>query len=231
MNIVLFGAPGSGKGSQASRINAKYGLVHISTGDVFRDNMAKNTPLGKIARTYIDKGNLVPDELTIEIVKDRLAQSDCKNGFILDGFPRNLAQAKALEKIVKIDLVIFIDVSMSEIEIRAVNRRICPKCGKIFSMIEKYTTVCDECGETLIQREDDKIDIVRTRIKNYLTQSEPVVDYYKRKKLLHTILSGKSADETFVSVDNLLSKYMKKKDRKWKSYRQQKSSWWERRER
>lgn len=209
MNIVLFGAPGSGKGSQATRISAKYGLVHISTGDVFRYNISNKTPLGKIAKTYIDKGNLVPDELTNELVKDRLAQPDCANGFILDGYPRNLAQAQALEKMAKIDLVIFIDVSMSEIEIRAINRRICPTCGKIYSMLEKYTTTCEECGSKLIQREDDKIDVVRTRISNYLSQSEPLVGYYKNKKILYTILSGNSADETFVSVDKLLSKFKK----------------------
>ncbi len=210
MNIVLFGAPGSGKGSQATRISAKYGLVHISTGDVFRYNISNNTPLGVIAKSYIDKGNLVPDELTNELVKDRLAQPDCANGFILDGYPRNIAQAEALAKMAKIDMVIFIDVSMSEIEIRAVNRRICPNCGKIHSMLEKYTTKCDECGAKLIRRDDDKISVVRKRIQNYLTQSEPLVDYYKKKKILYTVLSGNSADETFVSVDKLLSKFNKK---------------------
>lgn len=206
MNIILFGAPGSGKGSQATKISEKYGLPHISTGDIFRDNISNNTELGIVAKSYIEKGKLVPDDLTIELVKDRLAQEDCQNGFILDGFPRNLLQANALESIVKIDLVIFIDVPIQEIEERAINRRVCPKCKKIFSVRENSRTNC-ECGEQLIQRDDDKIEIVKARLENYFIQSEPVIEFYKNKQLLFTVKSGKSADETFVSVDNLLSKF------------------------
>ncbi len=210
MNIVLFGAPGSGKGSQATRINKKYNLPHISTGDLFRENINNNTPLGVIAKEFINRGELVPDEPVFEILKNRLALPDCKNGYVLDGFPRNLAQAIELEKISKIDAVIFIDVSMSEIEIRAINRKICPTCGKIYSMVERYTQVCDDCGSDLIQREDDKIDVVRNRIKTYLSQSEPLIKYYRDRKILKTVLSGNSADETFVEVDKILSNLSKK---------------------
>ena len=209
MKIVLFGAPGSGKGSQATRIIKKYNLPHISTGDLFRENIANNTKLGAVAKSYINKGELVPNELVFDMLKDRLSKADCEKGYILDGFPRNLEQAIELEKFAKIDAVIYIDVSMSEIEIRAVNRRICPSCGKIYSMLEKYTEKCD-CGSDLIQRDDDKIEIVRKRVQNYLTQSEPLVDYYKNKKLLKTVLSAENADETFVSVDKILSKIAKK---------------------
>lgn len=214
MKIVLFGAPGSGKGSQATRINKKYNIPHISSGDLFRENIANKTELGIIAKGYIDKGQLVPDSFVCELIKDRISRSDCQNGFILDGFPRTIDQAVELEKFTKIDAVIFIDVSMSEIEIRAINRRICPACGKIFSMLEGYTTKCDTCGADLIQREDDKVDVVRNRIKAYITQSEPLVEYYKNKKILKTVLSEKSADETFVEVDKILSKMKGKKLRK-----------------
>ena len=210
MKIVLFGAPGCGKGSQATRISKKYGIPQISTGDLFRENIAKNTSLGKIAKGYMNKGELVPDKLVFDIVKDRLSRQDCQNGYILDGFPRNIAQAEELEKFAKIDAVIFIDVSINEIEIRAVNRRICSNCGKIHSMMEKYTTVCDDCGEKLIQREDDKIEVVRKRLQSYFSQSEPLINYYKEKKLLKSVLSGKNADETFLAVDKILSKLNKK---------------------
>lgn len=210
MKIVLFGAPGCGKGSQATRISKKYGIPQISTGDLFRENIAKNTSLGKIAKEYMNKGELVPDKLVFDIVKDRLSRQDCQNGYILDGFPRNIAQAEELEKFAKIDAVIFIDVSINEIEIRAVNRRICSNCGKIHSMMEKYTTVCDDCGEKLIQREDDKIEVVRKRLQSYFSQSEPLINYYKEKKLLKSVLSGKNADETFLAVDKILSKLNKK---------------------
>ena len=214
MNIVLFGAPGCGKGSQAVRISAKYGLTHISTGDLFRYHISNKTPLGVIAKQHIDKGNLVPDELTLQLVEERLKEKDCENGFILDGFPRNIAQAVALEKFANIDLVVYIDVPLEEIEKRAVNRRLCPACGKIFSMLEKQTSVCDVCGVELIQRADDTSEVVRSRINNYKTQSEPVINYYKEKELLKTVRSGKSADETFVLVDELLTAQSGKKGTK-----------------
>ena len=211
MKIVLFGAPGCGKGTQAAKINQKYNIPHISTGDLFRENIAKNTKLGLIAKEYINQGQLVPDGFVCELIKDRISKEDCKNGFILDGFPRTLNQAKELEKITKIDAVIFIDVSMSEIEIRAVNRRLCPACGKIFSMLDGYREQCDVCGVNLIQREDDKISVIRKRIQTYLSQSEPLIKFYQKKKILNTILSEKSADETFVFVDEILSKLKRKK--------------------
>lgn len=214
MKIVLFGAPGCGKGSQARKISEKYNLPIISTGDLFRFHISNNTPIGIEAKKYINLGNLVPDEITIKIVEERLKQADCQNGFILDGFPRNIFQAKALDQITKIDLFLFIDVSISEIEIRAVNRRICPKCNKIFSMLDVYRSNCDNCNSTLIQRDDDKIEVVRNRIKNYQATCDDVIEFYKSKKVLQQILSAESADATFLGVDEVIKNYLKKKAKK-----------------
>ena len=211
LNIVLFGAPGCGKGSQARRISDKYNLPIIATGDLFRYHISSNTPIGIEAKKYINNGNLVPDEITLKIVEERLNEEDCKNGFILDGFPRNLSQAKALDKITKIDLFLFIDVSINEIEFRAINRRICPNCNKVFSMSECYRTTCDVCKTQLIQRDDDKIEVVRNRINNYLNTCDNVIEFYKNKKLLQTVLSADSAEKTFIEVDEIIQNYLKKK--------------------
>lgn len=210
MKIVLFGAPGSGKGSQAKLINKEFGWPQISTGDILRTHIANGTELGKIAKEYMNKGELVPDKLVIELLKNRISEADCKKGYILDGFPRTHEQAVQLDKIDKIDIVIFIDITMNEVEKRALNRRVCPACGKIFSISNRFIEKCD-CGAKLIQRDDDKIEVVRERIKKYLTQSEPLIDLYKKKKILARVLSGESPEATYNEVKKIILSLMKKK--------------------
>lgn len=204
MRVILFGAPGSGKGSQAKLISRDFGIPQISTGDILRQHIANQTKIGKIAEGLINDGKLVPDEIIIEIVKQRIAEDDCKNGFILDGFPRTVGQAAQLDSITKVDVVIFIDISINEVERRALTRRICPQCGKIFSIAEKYTEVCDECGSKLVQREDDKREVVRKRVDQYLAQSEPLIKFFKKRKILKTVLSKNSAEETYEEVKKIL---------------------------
>lgn len=211
MRIILFGAPGSGKGSQAKLIKEEFGIPQISTGDILRENISKQTQLGIIAKTYMDQGRLVPDELVVELVKQRLSQEDCKNGFILDGFPRTISQAEQLMKFAEIDVVVYIDVSMIEVERRALTRRLCPSCGKIFNIAEKFIEVCDDCSATLIQREDDKLEVVRKRIETYLEQSEPLIELYKKKNILTTVFSGDSPEETYIYVREILLPYVKNK--------------------
>lgn len=209
MKIVLFGAPGSGKGTQAKLINAEFGLPQISTGDLLRSHIARETELGKIAKGYINKGELVPDKLVIELVKNRIKEKDCKNGYILDGFPRTHEQAVQLDKIDKIDVVVYIDITINEVEKRALNRRVCPACGKIFSIAKKYIESC-ECGVKLVQRDDDKIEVVRERIKTYLAQSEPLIKYYKNKKILQRVLSGESPEATYNEVKKIILPFAKR---------------------
>ncbi len=211
MKIVLFGAPGCGKGSQAKLINKEFGWPQISTGDLLRSHISQGTELGKIAKGYIDKGQLVPDNLVIELVKNRIAQEDCKKGYILDGFPRTHEQAVQLDEIDKIDVVIHIDISINEVEKRALNRRICPSCGKIYNMAVRRVDKCDFCGSKLIQRDDDKLEVIRNRIQTYLDQSEPLLKYYKNKKILKDVLSGNSPEETYIKVKELISSLMKNK--------------------
>lgn len=204
MKVILFGAPGCGKGSQAKLITKDFGIPQISTGDILREHIANQTEIGKVAESLINNGQLVPDEMIVEIVKERISKSDCKNGFILDGFPRTIGQAEQLSSITKIDVVIFIDISINEVERRALTRRICPDCGKIFSIMEKYAEVCDECGAKLIQREDDKREVVRKRVDQYLAQCEPLLKFFKKRKVLKTVLSKNSPEETYVDVKQIL---------------------------
>ena len=210
MNIILFGAPGCGKGSQAKLIKQEFGIPQISTGDILRENISKGTKLGKIAALYINDGNLVPDELVIEIIKNRLSEKDCEKGYILDGFPRTIEQAEALSKFAKIDVVIHIDVNINEIERRALTRRVCTACNKIFSIAERYVDVCDDCGAPLYQRDDDKLEVVRNRIATYLNQSQPVLEFYKKKKLLKVVFSAASPEETYVELRKILKPFSKK---------------------
>lgn len=157
MNIILLGAPGAGKGTQATKISDRYGLPHISTGDIFRENIKNGTPIGLLAKSYTDKGQLVPDEVTCEIVKDRLAKEDCQNGYLLDGFPRTIVQAEALDKFAKIDAVININIDFSLLMARLCGRRVCRDCGESYhvSTLNGKTT-CDRCGGELYQRKDDQ---------------------------------------------------------------------------
>ncbi len=214
MNLILLGPPGSGKGTQAKLIVEKYGIPQISTGDMLREAVAKGTELGKEAKKYMDAGQLVPDEVVIGIVKERLQQPDCEKGFILDGFPRTIAQAEALDKILeemgkKIDAVINIQVPEEEVVKRIVNRRTCKNCGAVYHLIynpPKEDNKCDKCGGELYQRDDDKEETVRKRYKVYKEQTEPLVEYYAKKGILYNIDGTKSIEEVFAEIDSILQK-------------------------
>ena len=181
MNLIMLGAPGSGKGTMAKLIAKDFALPHISTGDIFRENIKNQTEIGKQAKAIIDRGELVPDEITIKIVENRLKEDDCKDGFILDGFPRNLTQAKALENFAKIDRVILLDVPNEEIERRMSGRRTCKDCGEIYNTETYDKTTCAKCGGELYQRDDDKLETVRNRLEVYERQTAPLINFYQDK--------------------------------------------------
>ena len=203
MKIVLLGPPGSGKGTQANLICNKYNIPHISTGDIFRTNIANGTSLGKKAKEYIDAGSLVPDELTIKIVEDRLKQDDCKNGFVLDGFPRVRTQAEALDKMTKIDKAIMIDLDDEEIINRLSKRRMCKECGNPTHLDRLINGRCEKCGGEVYTRADDEIQVIKQRlIKQKLPQN--VIDFYKDKNLFVKVDSKNSMEETFEKVNNIL---------------------------
>lgn len=199
MKIILLGAPGSGKGTQATKIAEKYGLTHISTGDIFRENIKNQTALGIKVKEIMDSGNLCPDGLTIELVKDYLTRCDNKNGYLLDGFPRNIVQAEALEGFDAPDKVIQLDVPFSKIESRILQRRVCSKCGASHNVaFIGNTDICPDCGGKLVIRKDDTKETVRERLSVYKEQTEPLVEYYKKKGKLFVI---KSSDKEDVNVD------------------------------
>ena len=205
MNIILLGAPGAGKGTQASKIKQKYNLLHISTGDIFRANIKGGTEIGKLAKSYIDAGVLVPDEVTCDIVKDRLTWDDVKQGYMLDGFPRNLFQAKELDKFAKIDLCLNIEVDESLLMDRICGRRVCA-CGESYhvSTLNGVTT-CAKCGGELYQRADDNPETVKTRLDTYNAQTAPLIDYYKSQGKLVSVRSGEgSPDDVFVEICKIL---------------------------
>lgn len=212
MRLVLLGPPGAGKGTQAAGIVEKYKIPHISTGDIFRKNIKEGTELGKKAKDYMDKGLLVPDELVVEIVKDRLTESDCSEGFLLDGFPRTVAQADSLNSElenmeIKLDKVINIDVSKEELIERAVGRRICKDCGATYHIKfnpTKAEGVCDACGGELYQRDDDNEETVTKRIEVYIDQTQPLIDYYKEKGILADIDGRQSIDKVFSDIVDTL---------------------------
>lgn len=211
MNIILLGAPGAGKGTQATKISDKYGLPHISTGDIFRENIKNQTEIGLLAKSYIDKGQLVPDEVTCKIVENRIKKPDCEKGYMLDGFPRTLVQAEALDKITKIDLVINIDVDFSLIMNRICGRRVCKDCGESYhvSTLNGVTT-CSRCGGELSQRKDDNPETVQSRLDVYEKQTAPLIEYYTKKDVLFTVKSDKDStpastfEEISVKLDSLL---------------------------
>lgn len=212
MNIILLGPPGAGKGTQAKLISGKYSIPHISTGDIFRKNISNKTPLGMEAKSYMDKGQLVPDELTIEIVKDRLSEEDCKNGFLLDGFPRTVNQAEALDEFLKsknskTDAALLIDVPQELILERMTGRRVCEECGASYHI--KFVTpktegVCDICGGKLVQRKDDTKETVLERLEVYSNQTQPLIEYYKNKDVLFSLDGTKEKNEVFENISNVL---------------------------
>ncbi|MER6028737.1 adenylate kinase [Streptomyces sp. NPDC001851] len=204
MRIVLVGPPGAGKGTQAVRLAEKLAIPHISTGDLFRANISQQTELGKLAKSYMDAGNLVPDEVTIAMAKDRMEQPDAEGGFLLDGFPRNVSQAEALDELLRtegitLDAVLDLEVPEDEVVKRIAGRRICRNdSSHVFHVTyskPKKEGVCDVCGGELYQRDDDSEDTVRKRLEVYHTQTEPIIDYYKAQGLVVTISSLGPVDE------------------------------------
>ena len=204
MKIVLLGAPGAGKGTQAKRLAEKYGIPHISTGDIFRANIKNATPIGVIAKSYIDKGQLVPDEVTVEIVKQRLMEADCENGYLLDGFPRNVFQAEQLDKISEIDSVVDIEVDFTKLLKRITGRRVCA-CGESYHVdFLEGKTECLRCGGKLYQRADDNEATVGERLSVYQKQTAPLVEYYKKAGKLVVIDGDKAIHEVFEEIVNKL---------------------------
>ncbi|MEW4195328.1 adenylate kinase [Bacillus altitudinis] len=212
MNLVLMGLPGAGKGTQAERIVDDYGIPHISTGDMFRAAMKEETQLGLEAKSFIDKGELVPDEVTIGIVRERLGKNDCEQGFLLDGFPRTVAQAEALEDILKdlgrtIDYVINIKVDKDALMERLTGRRICKDCGATYHLVfnpPAKENVCDKCGGELYQRADDNAETVSTRLEVNLKQTEPLLNYYSEKGYLANIDGAKHINDVYADIKDLL---------------------------
>ncbi len=207
MKLIFLGAPGAGKGTHATKVKADYALPHISTGDIFRANLKEGTPLGLKAKGYMDKGELVPDELVIDLVKDRLTWPDCQNGYILDGFPRTIKQAEALDSFQDIDAVINLVLDDETIIRRVSGRRMC-SCGATYNVeLLGGKTTCEKCGKELYQREDDKGDTVRTRLEVYNRDTAPLIAYYRNKNLLTDIdCNGKSIDEVYQAICNELDK-------------------------
>ncbi|HAZ37193.1 MAG TPA: adenylate kinase [Clostridiaceae bacterium] len=212
MNIVLVGPPGAGKGTQAKYISEKFAIPHISTGDIFRKNISEKTSLGVKAKEYIEKGQLVPDVLTVSIVEDRIKQDDCKNGFMLDGFPRTVSQADALDEVLnsmekKLDFVINIEVSSEILVERITGRRVCPKCGASFHVVfnpPKRDGICDFCGSNLMHRADDNAETVRKRLNIYEKQTQPLIEYYGVKKILRNIDGKQDIDRVFKDICQML---------------------------
>lgn len=208
----MLGAPGAGKGTQAQMIADKYNIPHISTGDIFRANIKNGTELGKKAKEYMDKGLLVPDELTVELLLDRVAQDDCKNGYVLDGFPRTIPQADVLDKELTklgdhVDYAVNVDVPDENIVRRMSGRRACLKCGATYHIEHippKTEGVCDKCGSELVQREDDKPETVMNRLKVYHDQTQPLIEYYENKNILKTVDGTKDMKEVFEDITSIL---------------------------
>ena len=212
MKIVMLGAPGAGKGTQAKMIASKYQVPHISTGDIFRANIKNGTELGKKAKEYMDQGLLVPDELTVDLVIDRLSQDDCKKGYILDGFPRTIPQAEALDAALakrgeKMDFAIDVDVPDENIISRMSGRRACTGCGATYHIVynpSKKGDTCEVCGETLILRDDDKPETVQKRLIVYHDQTQPLIDYYTGQNILKTVDGTQDMNDVFAAITEIL---------------------------
>ena len=214
MKIIMLGAPGAGKGSQASRIANEYHLPHISTGDIFRANLKEETELGKQAKSFMDKGELVPDDITIAMLLNRIHEEDCKNGYILDGFPRTIPQAEALTEALakegeKIDLALDVEAPDDLIIKRMGGRRTCPNCSAIYhieTLKPKKEGICDLCGAKLMQRKDDNEETVKNRLKIYHEMTEPLIFYYKKENVLEEIDGTENLDKVFETVKEIIKK-------------------------
>ena len=208
MRLIMLGAPGAGKGTQAARVAERFRIPHISTGDIFRANIKNGTELGKKAKSYMDAGELVPDVLVCDLVEDRIAQPDCGEGFILDGFPRTIPQAEALDEAVRkagtpIDFAVDIEVPDEHIISRMGGRRACVSCGATYHVVynpPKKEDVCDRCGGKLVLRDDDRPETVKNRLDVYHAQTQPLIDYYKDKKVLVTVDGTQSMDDVFSAI-------------------------------
>ncbi len=208
MKLIMLGAPGSGKGTQAKLITKDHDIPQISTGDLLRTAVKNNTELGLKAKEFMNTGKLVPDDLVLQLLRERLSQKDCENGFILDGYPRNLAQAQDLKKITNIDLVINIDVSYTLLIERITGRRTCKQCGAIFHIrynLPKRESICDKCSGTLYQRDDDTEETVRKRLSTYENKTKPLIEFYQKQKILETLVSDGSINEMRQKVSKLLT--------------------------
>ncbi len=213
MKIIMLGAPGAGKDTQAQMIADKYDIPHISTGDIFRENVKKGTALGMEAKKYMDQGLLVPDELTVKILLDRVAQADCKNGYVLDGFPRTIPQAEVLDKAIKelgekIDYAINVDVPDENIIRRMSGRRACLACGATYHIEHippKQEGICDKCGKELVQRDDDKEETVKNRLDVYHKQTQPLIDFYTKQGVLRTVDGTMDMKDVFTAITTLLA--------------------------
>ena len=212
MKIIMLGAPGAGKGTQAKRIAEKYAIPHISTGDIFRANIKNGTELGKKAKEYMDQGLLVPDELTCDLVMDRIQQDDCKNGFVLDGFPRTIPQAEALDEALskigqKMDYAVDVDVPDENFVNRLGGRRACLSCGATYHIEfnpTKKEGICDACGAQTVLRDDDKPETVQKRLSVYHEQTQPLIDYYKKQKILKSVDGTQPMEAVFNAIAGIL---------------------------
>ena len=218
MVIIMLGAPASGKGSVAELLKEEYKIPTISSGDIFRKYISEGTEIGKLANSYITKGELVPDDVTVKMIASRLEEPDVKDGLILDGFPRTVAQAKALDDILnkynkKIDLVINLESNEDELLTRIVNRRVCPKCKSVFNVVlkpSKVEGICDNCGSRLEQRDDDTVEKAKNRLNVYRTQTAPVADYYKSTGILYSTLLSERANRMKDEVAHDVISYLNK---------------------
>ncbi len=212
MKIIMLGAPGAGKGTQAKMIADKYGIPHVSTGDIFRANIKEGTDLGKEAKSYMDKGLLVPDELTVKILLDRVAKDDCKNGYVLDGFPRTIPQAEVLDKALSemndsIDFAIDVDVPDENIIKRMSGRRACLSCGATYHIEHippRKEGICDRCGKELVLRDDDKPETVKNRLNVYHEQTQPLIEFYTKKGVLKTVDGTADMKDVFAAIVKIL---------------------------
>lgn len=209
MKLVIFGPPSAGKGTQAQKLSKKYNIPQIATGDLLREHVANKTPIGIKVKEILDQGKLGPDDLVVEMIKERISQPDCKNGYLLDGFPRTLIQAKYLEKMADVDVVLNIGVDTELLVERVVGRRICPKCAAVYHVdfnSPKTEGVCDKCGSQLVQRDDDKEETYRERLKVYREQTEPLIDYYRQKGKLVDIDGSFGIEGVFEQMVRAISR-------------------------